>query len=360
MLQRFILILTLVAGAYSCDAQYAGCFMPDVNNEIQLETKTDFSKYRAFFVGEFHGVYGTPEVKLAMIKYLNKQLGVTDVFMEIGYSAAWLYNMYLASGDTSLFTRPELVYAGKQVNRDMWKQLYKYNKTLSHKIAIHGVDFERMDFVKTLKFLKPLGRLPPKEIAPTLSYIDTLAISKVNNDSFSSIYEHLKKAVDSNRLLYEQYYGPNFKIVSSILFNENTFDKFKERNATMYQNLAKQIQQYGIRQFVAFAGMNHANRGDEQSLYSLVAKTDSFKSKTVDIAMVCKNCFDLQLAAGKQTVPFRGPYTYEQDDKLMNSVYGKYNDSKCRYLMIPTSDIADQRVKQFSDYLILMKDQQEY
>jgi hypothetical protein len=59
-----------------CHAQQTGCFKPTANNEIELETNIDFSSYNAFFLGEFHGVYGISEIKLALIKYLNQHYGI--------------------------------------------------------------------------------------------------------------------------------------------------------------------------------------------------------------------------------------------------------------------------------------------
>ena len=58
-----------------------GCFKANVQNGLELESDIDFSKYDVFFVGEFHGVYGVPEIKLALIKYLNKNL-IRDVHVK--------------------------------------------------------------------------------------------------------------------------------------------------------------------------------------------------------------------------------------------------------------------------------------
>ena len=48
--------------------------------ELTIDSNIKFSNYDAFFLGEFHGVYGVSEVKFALLKYLNKNCGVTDVF----------------------------------------------------------------------------------------------------------------------------------------------------------------------------------------------------------------------------------------------------------------------------------------
>jgi hypothetical protein len=309
-MNRSLLIVLLLCSSL-CHAQEGGPFKINAQGELELDSTTDLGNYNAFVAGEFHGVYGTSEVKLALIKFVNKRYGITDVFMEIGYSAAWLYNRYLCSGDTAFFSAPLLVYAGKQPNRDFWKQLYQYNKTPGHKITIHGIDFERMEFVKALKLMQPTDKPKPKEIAPILTYIDNLNIASVNSDSLATIYDRIRQSLDNNGRAYHLYYGANSDIVNEILHNRSTMANYGGRNKTMYHNLVEQTEQESIRKFIAFTGMNHANRSDATSLCSLIMNSDPFKNQVTNIAMVCKNCYDLQLPADKQT-KFRAPYTYEQ------------------------------------------------
>ena len=125
---RHLLSIAMIVTFSLCNAQETGCFKVSNNNELTFATDIDFSRYNAFFLGEFHGVYGVSEVKLAFIKHLNRNYGITDVFMEISISAAWLYNRYLATGDTTFFTAPVLPYGLKKPNKDFWKELYEYNK----------------------------------------------------------------------------------------------------------------------------------------------------------------------------------------------------------------------------------------
>src|SRR5689334_13350644 len=101
MLKHGILILLLAFSSFCCISQETGCFIETANRGFELDPKIDFSHYKGFFIGEAH-VDGRQGMKLAFLKYLNKQFGITDVFMEFGYSAAFLYNQYLATGDSTL------------------------------------------------------------------------------------------------------------------------------------------------------------------------------------------------------------------------------------------------------------------
>ena len=354
-----------------CHAQESGCFKAGSNGGLQLETNIDFSKYNAFFVGEFHGVYGVSEVKLALIKYLNSKYGITDVFMETGLSTAWLYNRYLQTGDTSFFTSPVLSYAQKKPNRDFWKAVYVYNQALDRKITIHGMDFERMSFLKALKLLMPPGKEKPQEILPVLSYIDTVTIKKDNGDmhdkqhpgqQLNSIYDSVQQNIQRHRVVYAAYYGGNFKEVERIMFNDNTFANYAGRNKTMYKNVMKEIEDNNIKKFIVFSGLNHGNMSYQgwRSLCYLLMHTASLEQGLANIAMVCKNCYDWQLEPQYQHADFRGPSTYYSDTALMNDIYYSHYNAACNYTLIPSESVSNRKVNNFSHYLVLLKNQGEF
>jgi len=345
-----------------------GCFKINAVNGPTLETNIDFRDYNAFFFGEFHGVYGVSEIKLALIKYLNQHYGITDVFMETSYSAAYLYNAYLATGDTSLLLNPMLIYYMKKPYRDFFVKLYQYNKTLANKLKIRGMDFERIEFLKVLKLLRQQGKERPKEILPVLLYIDTVTVPEIarlhSPESYvqNQVYENIRDSVEKYKGIFREYYGTNFKVVEDIMFNENIYRKFDKRNKAMYQNMMKEIKKDGIKKFITFNGMNHGNQNYQgwKSLCYRLAHNAALKNKLVDIALLCKNCYDWQLKPEYRYAAFRGPATYRNDTVLINEIYNKYYNSACNYTLIPSDIIDNPKVKKFSKYLILMKDQLDF
>ncbi len=363
-----LLLLTSLLIAIHCHAQKYGCFNPSAGNtlELSVDTSINLSKYDAFFFGEFHGVYGTSEVKLALIKYLNTNYGVSDVFMEIGYSAAYLYNEFLATGDTTLFTAPVLIYAQKKPNVDFWLSLYTYNKTAQHKITIRGMDFERAEFLKVLKKLMPNDKQKPLDIYTTLAYIDTVTIQDIgviNSEemvAYNSLYEDIRDEIDANRATYESYYGANFATVEEIMFNEDTYNDYNKRNKTMYSNILKQIERDSIKKFVTFAGLQYGNMAHKRTLAGMLKKNDAFHDRFVNIAMTCRNCYDWQLKPKYRHAENRAPYTYYLDKKMMDEIYTKFFNANCKYTLLPTPVIKHIIVSRFSDYIILMKDQGEF
>ncbi len=361
MIRATIFSIAFIFSSVKCFAQETGCFKTETDNSLSLETNIDFSKYDAFFVGEFHGVYATPEIKLALIKYVNQHNGITDVFMEIGLSAAFLYNAYLTTGDTTLITQPLLLYRYKRPEIDFWKRLYEYNKTLDHKITIRGMDFERVEFLKVLKMLMPMGKDEPAEIATTLSFIDTINMNRISyqDDIQDSIYENIRSVMKQHTDACAQYYGANFSIVADILFNENTFKRFGMRNKTMYHNMLKQIAESGIKKLVTFNGVQHAMK-DKGILCGDLNGNKAFKNKLADITFTCENCYDYNGTfshPGGTTRAFEAPYRKGVD---MSDEYSKYFNNACKYTLVPSSVSDKRQVRKYSDYIILIKDQPKF
>ena len=145
------------------------------------------------------------------------------------------------------------------------------------------------------------------------------------------------------------------------MLNKDTYGKFGKRNSTMYRNMMRQIERDGIKKFVTFCGMNHGNmsRSGRGALCYRLAKNERYKNKLMNIEVSCKNCYDRERWLHK-VVPYKGPITYCTDSLLMNSIYEKYFDPPCKYTLIATGLIDNEKVKKYSGYLILMKDQPEF
>jgi hypothetical protein len=313
-------------------------------------------------------VYGVPEIRLGLIKYLNAHYGITDVFMEIGFAEASLYNAYLATGDTAYLVQPLLIYYSKAQGRKFWRQLYLYNKGLERKIRIRGMDFERIGFLKVLKLLTPHGVQPSRGIATVLQYIDTATVGELAQlhtalfEAQNAIYNYIRTDMENNKSLYKKYYGANYHIIKDIMFNENTYDAFKDRDRTMYRNIMKQVEEDSISKFIVFCGMNHGDKTNANSgtLCYRLASNPAIKNKLVDMAMICRHCFDYQLKPGSRNAAYRGPSVYSRDTSMAHSIYTKHSRKDCQYTLIPSVLTGSHTAEEFSDYIILLKDQPEF
>ncbi len=231
------------------------------------------------------------------------------------------------------------------------------------------MDFERMDFVKALKLMMPKDKERPVHIRDMLSYLDTLTIKNANADihnkdragnQLNQLYDSVRQHFVNNRSAYRRYYGPYYKDVEQILLNENTFSKYADRNKAMYHNVVTDLKHEKIKKFIVFAGLNHANKEGGYTLCSQLMNDARLKGSLATIAMVCKDCYDWQQKPEHRFEPFRGPLTYVADTVLLNDTYERYYNTACSYTLLPAVITANKKVKDFSDYLILMKDQPEF
>ena len=337
------LLLSVVP--YAVTAQQTDCFVKSTNG-LQLSGNIDFTQYSGFYVGEFHDDPNVPEIKLALIRHLNESNGVNAVFMEIGRSAADLYNRYLQTGDTSYITNPGLVYNNTAEGKLFWKALYEFNNTLQlhNKITIYGIDFERMEFLKALKMLAPGNRGKPNAIKQMLDYADTVQLQKVNSDTLTSIYFRYRNDLKKHKKQYRDYFGNNIEMVRSILNNEATYLNYDNRNTKMYHNIATQLREHKINQFVVFTGLKHGGTTNINKFGNYM------KGKTAGIAMVCNNCGNSTQNPGG----FKGPAAYSNDTVLMKKIFEQAN-TQCDFVLMRSADIYDERVSSHSEFILLLK-----
>jgi hypothetical protein len=340
-------------------AAQTGCFSKK-DATLSMDTETSvFNNTDAVMVGEFHGVLGAYEVKLSLIKHLNTYNSYRDLFMEVGSAAAYLYNQYLSTGDTSFITNPSLPYAIKAAEKQFWKELYDYNKGLppSNKVIIHGVDFERIEFLKVLKLLLQPNKSNAysKELLSTCdSLLQNVKSYKENN----KIYEKYKAYYNNNKEVLQQLYGDNYSIMAQILGNPTLQSDFGRRNETMHQNIVSILKSTPIEKFIGFFGLNHTNSGKSNSLVGMLSTNDRLKGRIVTLAMLCKNCYDWQQFI--KYAAYSGPYTYQRDEALIDHIFKTFYKGDCKYTLIPSSATGNKKVTEFSNYLILFKDQPEF
>ncbi len=294
---------------------------------LNLDANSLFDNAGCYIVGELHDARITPEIKLAFIKYLHERKGVNDVFMEVGHAAAYLYNSYLNTGDTAFITHPSLVYASNADGMSFWKRLYEYNSTTGFAIAIHGFDFERMEFVKVLRLLKPAGKNVPDQLKAVVHYLDTINIARVNGHNLVNSYARTRHQFQLFKGDFSSYYGDDFSIADEIMANENTYEAYKARNENMYAEVQKQVSRSKMTSFLLFAGAAHCNKMDKTSLASRLTVVPVIPKKMLVIAMLCKNCDGIHLN-DNDVHHFSGPKEYCKDKAALDATFRRLKLSK--------------------------------
>ena len=319
-------------------------------------TKIDSSfNNKTIFFGEYHEIYALPEIKYNLITFLNQHYGHRDVVMEIGISAAFLYNKFLETGDTNFITSPRMVFVKTKTEMDYWIKLYQYNKSQpdERKIIIHGYDFERSEMIKFL-FLHLPNSEPPQELQSTIDLIKQYKNTKFKLPvDFWTIHDKIKKDFDKQQELYKKYFTDNYTTVKQVLENEFMQNNVTKRNKTLFAALKTEAFYIAQRPFICFMGEAHTVKYDNSSLYSLVADDITQKTKPTTISILIK---DLQ-NHGYQNEKKKFDYEYFKNfnDKICENLFSTFN-SGCDYSIISARQIPLKNTNDFSDYILLMTD----
>ncbi|RYE24071.1 MAG: hypothetical protein EOP51_08525 [Sphingobacteriales bacterium] len=292
---RICLCILSFCGVYSATAQPYVCMTHNVaNNTLVFDTSAfnqfiNLTAYDGIFYGEQHNASFDPILKYQLITTLNNTQGIRDVFMEIGHAAAWCYNMYLETGDTTYIYSRRLVYT-KDGYRQFWRDLYTYNSSLpaNKKLVVHGVDFERTEAFMALKRLAV--NEPPAEL---MAFADTIAahtndlpleMYNENKEPITLFRHNMKKLRESfiaHEAAAKTYFGSNYAVAKSILLNEGIpSPSLLPRNKTMYAELTRQLPGYPVK-FMFFMGRTHASLFIKSSIPNLALK-DKLKAVTVN------------------------------------------------------------------------------
>lgn len=96
-------------------------------------------QYTFFLSGEQHTVHSSCEIKFYLLKYLYNYANVRNYVIEDGYVAAYLYNLYLQTGDESLICK-NVSFGPYKEYRNFWRKVYNFNKNAEQKIKVIGID----------------------------------------------------------------------------------------------------------------------------------------------------------------------------------------------------------------------------
>ena len=353
MLKYIVVFVLIFALTHLSNGQEIGCFSRDGNSDLvlKIDSQNTFNKHERFIVGEFHDYKQVPEIKLALIKYLHEKCGVDDLFMEIGMGAAYLYNRYLETGDTDFISQPALVYASTKEGKLFWEKLADYNKLQAKKLVVHGIDFERMEFLKALRVIGDGRAGRPAGIRDMLYYIDTVKVEKVNDKALVKVYNRIKEQFDLHEDDCRKYYSNTYVYAKEMMYNINTYSLYSSRNTNMYINTKQLLKSNGIKKYLLFAGERHCDKSDKESLCGRVIADSILGANTTNIVMLCRGCDTVQDA---QQTGFSGPLPYIKDIDLLENLYNSASFSGCYDIILETNSLKNHQISKVSDYLLLM------
>lgn len=319
-------------------------------NQKEIDSIIEPYKYDAFFLGESHTIDFEPDFKYNFIKHLNSKYAVRHIFMEIGYSAAYFFNQFLQTGDTTILKENRLPYLWGHY-KTFWRDLYEYNKMLPDtlKLLIHGIDFERNEIFKLLEKTKSSNSIIPVYLRPTFLNIQNLSLNKdlfFSDKEFKNELSKLKMTFLNYEDDFKIIFKNNFNVVKNALTNEvPTKTTVNPRNKIWLENIKEIITQNNITKFIGFFGGAHTRYNSSTSLTVTLSNSNFFKGKILNIATIYNHF--ISTGGANQIVE----YGYKEKE-----IFDKFYNKSCRAVIIKSSNIPKTTFKTESDFVIFAKE----
>lgn len=296
-MKRLLLFVLITANTFQLYAQNRVCLprLADDNGfgfpAGEVDSFLQLQQYKIILFGEQHNDRIDPEIKYHLITHLHKTYGYRHVFIEAGYSAAWVFNQFITKGDTILY-QPTGAY------RQFLKRLYAYNRSLpdNQKIIFHGVDFERVGVFKVVNALKPKDKPVPPLLQPVMDtvqvhLVDTPLVmySYINskmtlndNAAFEKTLRWMQAQFRSHTADAKTYFGNNYHALEGIVNNASPVEvRPKRRNKTMFQNMKHTVEEEKIDKFIGFFGGVHTDETIASSLTKKIKGLPGFSGKDI-------------------------------------------------------------------------------
>jgi hypothetical protein len=354
-LKPLILILTIfnysaILGQTKCAIGFVQNSNEIVYDEEQIDNTLGLSNYSAFFLGESHTIDFEPEFKYNFIKHLNSKYGVRDIFMEIGYSAAYFFNQFLLRGDTQILKENRSLYLWGQY-KVFWQKLYTYNNSLpdSLKLTIHGIDFERNEIFSLLEKAKYSDSLIPIHLQKTFLDIRSLSTKKelfFTDKEFKNELTKLRSTFLKHENDLRVIYKDKFDVVFNAITNQvPVVVSVNPRNKVWFENLKKIIVQNNIKKFVGFFGSAHTRYNNATSLTVALKDSDFFKGQILNIATIYSHF----ISTG-------GPNQIIEYGFKEKEVFETFYNKACRASIVKSSDVPKTTFKTESDFILFAKE----
>jgi hypothetical protein len=195
--------------------------------------------FRFFLSGETHGVSSNTCLRLMWLKHLYHTANVRNYLIEYPYSKSYLYNIYLETGNDSLLAER------LQEERDFWKRLYEFNRTLpdTGKIRVTGTDFE-VDRGRLVFFRKAIARMLQgrKVPEPITTYVGLLLSldSKTPAAKARRYMRYCLKDMEENDIFYREMLGSSYRSFRLMLEAPQKYRKGRDK--AMYAHFIKVMQ----------------------------------------------------------------------------------------------------------------------
>lgn len=212
----------------------------------------DLKNKKIVLTGESHGLDKNYKMMFKMLKYLQEEIGVKYLIIELGQADAYFLNKYLESGDEKILkdyysNYPEQKTANEG-KYELFKNIYEFNQTLTEdkRIKVIGVDINTgvtdkyiLDIIKDKGIMTNELEVLLNELEDFNYYAPVLYKGLMNK------VDDLLKDIKSNPDTYIKMFGDDFEGFEYAIrslgnlcksFTVDAKDKHNLRDSFMYKN----------------------------------------------------------------------------------------------------------------------------
>ncbi|MDD3225616.1 MAG: hypothetical protein PHX70_13125 [Clostridium sp.] len=277
---------------------------------------SDIKNNRVILTGEAHAIAKNYQVKLALLKYLNKKYKVKALLTELSYSDSCYINEYLQSGDESelktVYNNIQGTFAWNKSEYNSWIELRKYNLTVpkNQRIKVVGIDIEHQlpnayDYLNSILPNNP----PPAEIQVTIAQLTDKNKLQTDKSFRESTAVNLSNDMKSKPYIYKSYLGNHYfdfnivvdNMINSINAYSNNGENFdKVREPDIYSNFKRLYAHSPAEKYFGEFGGEHIYQSHSTDYVKdfamyLKDKDSPIKGKVISIAYGYKNCYFMDM-----------------------------------------------------------------
>jgi len=239
--------------------------------QLNIDTSSFYSIFNTLeindetiiIIGEAHGVNSTNNTELFIIENLIVK-GFKTLYIESGKSEATILNMYLETGDTTLFqyTRAR---EGSGTYKSFLKSLYRMNNEKKIGLNFKGFDFERPTSVGFLFsnwfFNVEINNIDIDRLSNYLLSIDnvestTLKQVKMKSLKLQIVLDSIKTSFVEYKDQYKKILNNNFEEFKQIIYNPVEPD-FLTRDINFTKSILDDQKEGRLNNSIIITGSNH-------------------------------------------------------------------------------------------------------
>lgn len=241
-------------------AMFTHAQVKESNNLISFFNKKG---KKVFILGEIHSSAANPEILKDLLERTSESSESLNLFLEVGPSEAFLYNRFLANGDTTLLD--QTVYAGNFKEwRNFWYNLYA--APIGKKLTIRGFDFDRPAVFKYILRQVIVDAYPGLEqYLPGIFEVlndpgfDTRHGSPFPNKEDKEFYLAITNTFHHKKNAWKQHLPPVvFELLQNVAENE-VLEFGGNRDENIQRNVLRYISSSSIESNVILIGRGHAD-----------------------------------------------------------------------------------------------------